>query len=267
MRKERNVPFAVFFKLFKGRRPFGLIGLIFTCLSLFVFLPLVTYITLSTREPYENYDLEEIQKDGIEKTATITSLDPLTNVSINGANPVVISYSYEMHGMPISDKFQTMDLKKVNALHPGDKVTIRTLNKQSYITGFEPYSLPVLLFFLMPLIFFIVGISFFLLGLLPALKLRNLYRYGIVKDATIISMAPYNYLSTNRRVNQAVKIDYYFTGHNNTKIFGDSATDEYSILNEKKSGDVVKIFVDEQDESKNCLVPKLEALKYNWDIN
>lgn len=267
MQQARKTDFALFFKLLKGHRPFGIIGLIFTCLSLFVLLPLILTITSTVSEPYQSYDTETIRNKGTQQEAVVTNVREIGNVSVNGSSPKELSYTYKTGGKTLNDKFQTLDLSLVDTIPVGSTVQIKTYNNESVILGLEPFIMPVQIFYGIPGIFLLVGSIFLLIGLLPALKNYKLYKYGVVKDAVIASMAPYTYsMSTRHNIKQGVKIDYYFTGRNGQKIFGKSVIDDYSVLHEKKSGDTIKIFTDPKDELKSTVVPRLENLKYDWHI-
>lgn len=263
--RERNVPKSVLFKLIKSKRPFGLLGFIFTSLALFVFLPMTLIMTATSREPHEKYDFDAIDKNGSTVEGIVTGAAYLTNVTVNGRHPIVISYSYSKSGTTRRDMFQTFDLDKAQNLAPGATVEVKEYRGQSVITGMEPYVFPVYLIMFGPFVFLVIGIIFLLIALIPALKKYRLYKSGMVKDAEIISMAPTSF-GVRGMHRQSLLVNYFFTGRNGTKVFGESVTDEYSLLHENKSGDLIKVFVSEEDDSQNCIVPKLESLKYNWNI-
>lgn len=240
-------------------------GIIFISMSVFVILPLIITISAAVIQPYEKYDFEAINKNGKVAEATVTSVEPMTNVSVNGQHPIVVAYTYTEGGSTVSDKFQTFDLEKAGNLNTGDTLAIKVYNGESAIVAMDPYSFPVYLFLLMPVPFFLVGTVFLLIALIPALKKYRLYKTGIVKDAEIVSMAPHS--MGLRTVHQhRLLVNYFFTGRNGAKVFGECVTDEYSLLHEKKSGDGIKIFVAQDDETKSCLIPRMESLKYNWNI-
>jgi hypothetical protein len=50
------------------------------------------------------------------------------------------------------------------------------------------------------------------------------------------------------------------------KIIGESFTTDFSIMSDKKKGDFVPIFVSPENEKKSCIVPKLQSLRNNWNI-
>jgi len=191
----------------------------------------------------------------------------MTNVSVNGQNPKLISYEYDNNGQTISDKFETFDLEKTADFSVGSNAEILSYNNQSVIKGLKPFSFPFGVFFILPAIFLIIGLVFLFIGFFPALKKFNLYKNGVIKEANIISIVSDTGGGlTVKGWRQNFLVNYYFPDEFGQKIFGKSTTKDLLILNEKKAGDTIKIFVDESDNGKSCLVPKLEAMKYNWSI-
>ncbi|MEB0260909.1 MULTISPECIES: hypothetical protein [unclassified Mucilaginibacter] len=138
----------------------------------------------------------------------------------------------------------------------GDEIKVKVLNNESKIVGLEAFSFPFYIFYMLPGVFLIVGVVFFIVGTLPVLKAYKLYQNGSVYEATIVSIDA---------VKRGVEVNYYFTRIHQHKVFGKSRTD-YSVLSEKRPDDKVKIFVSDTNENNSCLVPKLEALKYNWEL-
>jgi hypothetical protein len=266
MNNKRQVDFRILFNLLKGKRGMALIGIVFTSLSIFVFIPLIIILSATLKAPYEKYDFEKITKNGVEKDAKITAINTVRNVSINYDHPKIISYAYENNGQTIQDKFETIDLDKIADFNIGTGIKILAYENQSAIKGLKPFTFPIELFYLLPGVFLLVGIAFMLVGLIPALRTFNLYKTGIVKDAYIVSMAPNTGGLLVRGFQPNILVNYYYSDQFGNKVFGQSTTADFLILNEKKAGDKVKIFVSEKDETKSCLVPKLEAMKYNWDV-
>ncbi len=262
---KREVTFSNLIKLIKNRRPFSILGIVFVFSSIFILLPSVIFMTNSLVEPNEKYDFEQIEQNGTEQNAKITALNPVNNVTINGEHPVKITYEFLDNGVNKSDKFQTMDLEKINGMEIGSEIKIRTYNNQSKIQNLEPFNFPFYLFYILPFIFFILGSIFSIIGLLPALRDYNLFKNGLVKEGTIISLIPNSGLPLTNR-GQSILINYYYFGSTGQKIFGKSKTTDFSIMTEKKAEDKIKLFVSESDETKSCIIPKLEAMKNNWNI-
>lgn len=266
MNNKRKVGFAVLFGLLKKKGPFSLVGSLFVAISIFVVFPIVLITSVKLKEPYEKYDFQKIESNGIEKVARITYIKTLDNVSINGEHPEVISYEYDNNGKKIADKFETFDLEKTAQFKEGTSIKILEHQGQTMIKGLKPFGFPFYIFYFIPTLFLLIGIPFLLVGLIPALKTFNLYRTGIVKDAQIISIDAGSNGLAWRNFTKSFFVNYSFKNNYGKEVFGGSATTDLLFLNEKRSGDVIKIFVSEMDENTSCLVPKFEALKYNWSI-
>jgi hypothetical protein len=263
---KRQVNFPILLNLLTGKSRFPVIGLVFVCLSIFVFIPLILILSTALKQPYQKYNFDEINKNGIEKDAKITSIKTVNNVTVNDEHPRIISYEYENNGQSVSDRFETLDLDKISNFNTATAIQILVYKGQSLIKDLTPFSFPVYLFFILPAIFLLIGIPFLLSGLIPALKIFNLYKTGIVKEAHVVSMTLNSSGLSIRGSQQNILVNYYFLDELGHKIFGKSTTNDFLILNEKKEGDIVKVFVSESDETQSCLIPKLEAVKNNWAV-
>ena len=263
---DRTVPFSTLLGLLKSRGPFGILGLVFVLMPLLILVPLLLVLTHTLSQPYERYDFERIKREGSAAVASITRVEPLTNVTYNGENPRVISYTYPGAGGAAADKFQTMDLDKVSRLQAGDTITVKTLGQESVIPSLEPFSFPFEFFFILPGIFLLIGIPFLLIGLLPALRDYRLYKHGLVQEATVLGISTKTIKMSRSNSQQAYLVSYEYAGLTTPKLLGESLTNDLLLVQKKKFGDKVKIFVSETDETKSCLVPRLEALKNNWQI-
>lgn len=239
-------------------------GLIFMTMSL-MSLVVLFFVSSEVSEPYENYDYKAIQQNGVEKQAVITGLGPLSNVSVNGQNPVVISYDYKGGTRTVSDKFQTFNLEKTLNYKQGDTLTIKTYNNESAVVGLEPYSFPLGPILIGPGIFLIVGSIFFLIGFIPALKIYRLYQNGIVKEATVFSM--YIDSGTSRsNFGKSIIVNYHYLDSRSNKVAGTSYTSDLSIMQHIRPDDIIKIFVSEIDEIQSTMVPKKLAVKNGWRV-
>ena len=263
--EKRHVPVSALFTLLKGKRPFGIMGLIFTLFSLFVLLPLIIVIHSNLKEPFEKYDHAAIAQNGVEKDAVITAINPLLNVTDNGRNPVVISYDYSDNGKTVSDNFETIDLRKVDALKTGDTIKVKAYKGESAIQGLDAYSFPSEMFFMMPVTFFTVGFIFFLIGFIPAYKTYKLYQTGKVKEATVFSMFMDNGLPVSN-FGKGIIVNYYYFDSRSNKLFGTSNAKDLTVMHEMRPDDTIKIFVSETDETKSTLVPKKLAVKNGWRV-
>lgn len=266
MEAKRKVDFRILFNLLKSRGPISIIGMVFTALTVLVFIPLIVILSFTLKEPYQAYSFDAIGKKGVEKNATITNVKLLTNVSYNGQNPSVITYTYDDNGIKTTDKFQTLESEKAALLHVGSEMPVLIYNGQSIIKDLEPFSFPFEMFYLFPAVFGTVGALFLLFSLTPALKIYRLYKTGEVKDAYIISIEANGGLSLNRSVRSYMTVNYFFLDDFKNETFGNSPTNDLLFLNGKKEGDKIKIFVSDKDQSSSCLIPNLEAKKYNWSI-
>lgn len=262
---KREVIFSNIITLIKSRIPFSILGIIFIFSSVFILLPIVFVLSNSFLEPYQKYNFERIEQNGTELNAKITNLKSINNVSINGENPLKISYEYSLNGSNKSDNFQTMDFEKINEMKIGNEIKIKAFENESKIQNLEPFSFPFYLFYFLPIIFFITGSIFSSIGLIPVWRDYNLYKNGFVKEGIIISLTPNSGLPFTN-FGQSILINYYYSAKNGQKIFGKSKTTDFSIMIEKKAEDKIKLFVSENDETKSCVIPKLETMKNNWRI-
>ncbi|WP_313807814.1 hypothetical protein [Flavobacterium sp.] len=229
-------------------------GIIFTLVSI-AFLPIAIFFS-TQKEAYEKYDYSKIAEQGTEITGKIVDIQQKTNVSMNDKHPFVITYEFIENGKSKSDKFQTLDHYKVNSFSIGSNLTILSYNNQSVIKGLEPFSFPFYFLFIFP---------FMLIGLVPALKNYSLYKNGIVKEAKILSMTPNSGMPISN-FGQSILVNYVYPSRTGKSIYGKSSTTDFSILNEKKADDLIKILVSETNEEQSCLIPKIEAIKNNWKI-
>ncbi len=249
MNNKRPVSFPTLFTILKGYKPFFILGLTFSVLSVFILTPVLIAITIFTKSPYEKYDFKAIEKYGIEATATITGIDVLYNTTINGEHPRVISYLYYEDGQSYSDNFKTLMSNNSVQINLKDTIKIKVYNHQSIIENMKPFSFPYYIFYILPLVFLMVGIPFLIAGLIPGLKKLRLYQYGDIKDAIIVALYPkLPYGKNNFR--PYVLVEYYFINTMGQKIKGRS--NSYDI-NSLKVGDKIKVYVSENGNSESCL--------------
>ncbi len=71
---KRKVTFLNLIKLIKISNPISIVGMILVTFSIFFILPLIIFLSSNFVEPYENYNYDEIEKNGIEKKAKITEI-------------------------------------------------------------------------------------------------------------------------------------------------------------------------------------------------
>lgn len=262
---KREVSFSNFITLIKNSGPFSIIGIVFDFVAVFILLPMILLMSNTFSEPYEKYDFDAIEKNGTMKTATITDVQSVDNVSVNNRHPLKIIYEFSDKDSMKTDAFQTMDFYKAQDFKVGLKIQIKTFENESKIQNLKPFAFPFFVFYILPFIFFTIGSIFLIIGLIPVLKDYDLYKNGIVKEGFIISMIPNSGLPITN-IGQSILINYYYVGSNGQKIFGKSKTKDFSIMIENKPGDSIKLFASEKDETKSCMVPKLEAMKNNWRV-
>ena len=256
MTENRKVPFKLLFQIFKTKYPFSGIGLVFTTLSIFVFIPAIVFFN-STKDAYEKYDYETIITQGKDLTAKITSVQTQNNVTVNNVfHPQIIDYTFSDNGQTKNDKFKTLTNADNPVFEIGGSIIIKTYNRESVIKNLEPFSFPINLFYILPLIFLLVGIPFFLVGLLPVFRHYRLYKNGIRKEATIISLSTTRILPVVT-MRQNVLVKYYHLGQNGKKILDKSISTGLHLMTEKKVQDKIDIFISSKDESISCIVPKV----------
>jgi len=254
MTENRQVSFGLFFDVFKTKFPFSGIGLTFIILSLFVFFPLITFFN-STKDAYEKYDYDKIVTQGKNLVAKVSSVQTQDNVTVNDVfHPQIIDYIYNDNGQAKNDKFKTLSNGDKPIFKIGDTLNIKSYNGETVIKNIKPFSFSIGFFYFIPIMFLLVGIPFFLIGLLPALKNYRLYKNGIRKEATIISLETTRILPVVT-MNQNVLVNYFYIGQNGNKILDKSISTGLYLMTEKKAQDKIDIFVSSKNENISCVVP------------
>jgi hypothetical protein len=243
-----------------GRKPILLVpGLIFTLIPLFIgSIFFLIYSLLDNDVPKVNY--ERIQRSGTRAKAVVTDIDIQQNVTINNAHPAVISYSYHHDGKETQSKYQTLDEYKVARMTTGDTIEIKYIGNDSIIETLEPISFPFEVLTTIACIFLSVGLLFLTLLFFYVRKHASLYRYGIIREAKIISIG-----SSGPRLRRGINVHYQYTTSRGQSLLGESDTNDLTILG-KNQDDLIKIFVSPVDESKSCLIPKLDVVRNNWQV-
>ncbi len=111
-----------------------------------------------------------------------------SRITVNGVNPAIIAFRYELNGNEVEGRHQTMDFGSVQTTEIGDEVKIQSLDGQSIIGGLSVYQFPFGVFNL----FYVIPI---LMGGIPAIyllyflrKKTNLHRHGIETQAVVESI-------------------------------------------------------------------------------
>ncbi len=263
---KRHVGLATLFRLVKDKRPYGILAGVFVMLSFGLMLFILLFWVVFKNET-GSHDYDEIKKYGLQKDAKITYLKTVNNISINDEHPVIISYEYDDDKHKAKDKFETLDLENIASFNVGTVIKILVYNHQSMIKDIEPYDFPNMLFYVIPLPFFIAGLILLLVALIPALKTYNLYKFGIIKEAIIVSIGLNNGTLPFSNFKGKFAVRYYFINEHLNKISGENEPKDLLFLMGKKPGDAVKVFVSEKNENISHIIPSLEAVKNNWDLN
>lgn len=243
-----------------SKKPHFTMGIFFTIGGI---ISCIVALTVSTA--FKDKDYDAILQNGVESQAEIVNVKSQENVEIKGENPVVITYTYTDNGKLVTDGFKTLDLYKANGMVEKGTVNIKVYNGESAIIGLKPFEFPFFIFMFAPAIFLIGGIIMLLVTLLPALKKYKLYKTGIVKGAEVYGIMPVAGLPITN-IGRKVSVDYTYTGRNGNEIYGNSVSDDFTLLARVKPGDAIKIFVSETDEIISTLVPEDLARKNNWKI-
>lgn len=265
IREPRQVGLKTIFDLVKQKRVHFTVGLIFTLIP-FAFGAILFFVTTLIDSDLPNVDYDIVNKNGKLKTATITDIETQSNITINNEHPSIISYKYNGDDKEIESQYRTLDPDRVNRMNIGDSIEIKYLADTSIIVGLDPFGFPFDMFFRILFPFLIIGLT--LLGLLY-LRVRgviNLYKHGEIKEAEIVSMIPKNGLPISG-IGRGVTVHYQYKTTRGQSILGESFTSDYTVLNNKKQGDLIKIFVSADNDSKSCLIPKLDQVRNNWKID
>ena len=225
---------------------------------------MVVFSSTANNAPKVDYEL--IDKKGKQITAEVTDIVTQYNVTINGVHPTTISYKYLVGGNEITSKYQVLEKRKIETLKIGNQVEIMELDGNSIIKGFRPYDFPDQFFLFFPFLFLVIGLPFLIYSILNLVRELKLYKHGSVSKGKIISMIPKSGLPVSN-VGQGIIVHYEYETRNGNKIIGESFTTDFSIVSEKRKGDFAPIFVSIENESRSCIIPKLEALRNRWGID
>lgn len=261
----RKVKFSTILNILKKKPTPMLIGFLFTLIPLFLVLVLsIVFSSFGKDTPEIDYELINLQ--GNETTAEITDIETQYNVTINGVHPTIISYKYLENGKEIASKYKVLEERKIEKLEIGNDIKIKELNGNSIVKDLKPYGFSIWFFLLIPIPFLIIGLPFLIYSILNLKKELKLYKFGIISKGKIISMMPKSGLPVSN-VGQGIIVHYEYETRNGKKIIGESFTTDFSIMSDKKKDDLVPIFISPENEEKSCVVPKLQSLRNNWNID
>ncbi|MFD2561486.1 hypothetical protein [Aquimarina rubra] len=232
--------------------------------SLLLFLPLTLMMnSFKSSFPYVE-NVEKIESSGTNESAVLTEIEPIENVTINGNNPTILTYKFDLNGQIIHSRFSVFDPIKIKNLKIGDVIPIKQLNGNSIVLGFEQYSFSMDFMKYIAGAAMLVGLVFFCLLFLRIKKEIDLYKMGKLKEGKIISINQ-NKGFTFSKFGSSMDV-YYEYDVNGTKEIGKSRTNNFALTNNKTIGDTVRILVSE-DGKNSCLYPELIAKMNHWKEN
>lgn len=263
IREPRQVGLKTIFDLVKQKRSLFYAGTLFTLIP-FAFGAILLFVGMLIDSGLPDVDYDNVSKNGKLTKAIVTDIETQSNITINNEHPSIISYKYN-GGKEIESQFRALDPDRINRMNIGDTIEVKYLAGSSIIVGLEPFEFPFGIFFKILIPLLIIGLI--MLGLLY-LRVRtgiNLYRYGELKEAEIVSITIKNGLPISG-IGQGVTVHYQYKTTRGQRILGESFTRDYAVLNNKQ-GDLIKIFVSAGNESKSCLISKLDQIRNNWKVD
>jgi hypothetical protein len=234
------------------RHPKILLGLFVIAVSIF-FFSLILLIPALIKEPYESKNYEEIEKKGIIIQATIVNIKENLNIAIDNKHPTVISYRFTLGGKDYFSKYRTLENDKLSTLQINNTVNIKYLKGESKIDGIEPFSFSIVSFLFVPLPFFIIGMLVIIFSLKPYLAEKRVIKFGISKEATVISFFSFSGLPIIN-LGKHILVSYIYYSKDGKRIHGTSKIFNLSILDGKKIGDAIEILVSKKDEEESTIL-------------
>lgn len=118
---------------------------------------ILAVVSKNINKGFLKYDYNLISQKGKQLKGTIKNINVVNNISYNGINPRIITYSYLDEGQVNEENFQTIEKSKVDVFKLNDTIDIVVYNKQSVISNLTPYKISLKLFWILPIIFVIIG--------------------------------------------------------------------------------------------------------------
>lgn len=222
----------------------------------------IAFLSLSDFSPTE---YEQIKKEGRTTKARITKIWEQENVTLDNVHPVIIYYAYPENGVDVETRYRTLSVVEAERLKAGDTITVQVLRKKSIIPSFQPvifsYSPP----FVLPIPFLLAATGIFSYLLIQYRKVLRLYEYGSITKGRILSMTQKPILPL-LPIGRGIMLLYEYKTTEGQTFVGRHFTTDLSILQEKKQGDVMAIFVSPDNERESCIIPTQELLMNNWNI-
>ena len=254
----REVKLATKLKLFFRNKPIAILAIVFTILP--IMMVLIFQMTNGVDIPKVDY--EKVMEKGILTKGKITERTILTNQTINDVHPSIVTFEYLVGDKKKISRVKTLSVEKLKRLQNSISIDIKYLNDESVIVGLEPFEFPAFIL----LMFLPFGLLFFGYLVFKVMNELKLYRYGEIKTAKLVAMVADHGLPISG-FGKKIKLDYQYKTDNGKVILGSSTTNDYSLLNKLKNDDDIEIFVLPNDQTKSCMIPKLEAIRNNWDLN
>jgi hypothetical protein len=265
LQEPRKVHYQTIIELIKKRSMLLKMGAIFSLVGIVISLVfLIVFPLLGHDVPEVDYSI--INEKGETITGTITNIETQYNVKINNQHPSIISYRYLTDGKSFESKFKTLSPDQVDKMEVGDSIPIKHLNGKSIIISLAPFSFPFGMFFTIPLVFLLIGLPCLLLLIYQIRNEIQLLKFGTITEAEVISMTHKPGLPISK-IGHGVQIHYQYKTSYNKTYLANGFTSDLSLLNTIKQGDVIKIFVSSEDESKSTLISRLEAARNSWRID
>lgn len=262
MMHQRPVDFKTKIALAKQRAPFSILGILFTIIGVGGLLP-VYLLTSTITEDLPEVNYAEVMEFGVPTTGTIEDIEIKYNTQINGQHPANLSYSYDLGNGKVNSKVQVMAPHKVAILKIGDQVDLKVHNEQSIIIGYQPYQFPAFIFLLIPGIFGIIGIVFLTIIWLGVSREVKLYQEGLVKEGIILAMVPVNGIGKSSN-DTRISVHYSYENSHGEKVVTHYNTRDFSIINDKRKGDPVKLLISPTNERRTCIYPDKIAATNGW---
>ena len=259
----RKVKLSTIVNIFLKNPIPSIFGFIFTLIPLALLIIAFVVSLMLNKSDDINYDL--INDKGNEIIATITNIETEYNTSVNGIHPSIISYKYFQNGKDNESKYKVL-YENIEANYSIDnQIVIKELNGISIIKGLKPYKFPFYILYLISIIFITTGLPLIIYSWIKANTEIRLFKYGKVSRGKIIEVTSISGLPITN-IGQGLSITYEYESNGNN-VIAKSFTTDTSVVNNKKNGELIPIFVSNIDNSKSCVVPKNESLKNDWAIS